>query len=188
MSILQNRPHIFSASFTIKYRIKRLIWCCIYYLCFRFTPIPFHGWRIMILRLCGAKIGQNCHIYPSAKIWAPWNLRMDNEACIASEVNCYCQGKISLGKQVIISQGSFLCTGTHDYLHPQFQLKISPITIENKVWVGAQAFIGPGVHLAEGCIIGARAVIFKNTEAWKIYIGNPAICIKSRVIHEPYLN
>jgi putative colanic acid biosynthesis acetyltransferase WcaF len=181
MSILQNRTQLSQPSFSLKNRIQRVIWWLVYYLLFRFTPNPFHAWRAFILRLCGAKIGKQCHIYPRVLIWAPWNLEIHDQACLGNDVRCYSQARIIVGKQAIISQGTHLCTGTHNYNHRQFQLIALPIKIDSFAWIGAEAFIGPGVHIAEGTVIGARAVIFKNTQAWKVYIGNPAICIKDRI-------
>lgn len=110
------------ASFSLKNRLARAIWGVVYVLFFRLSPRPFHGHRAFILKLFGAKLGKNCHVYPTAKIWAPWNLEMDDQAGVGPNVNLYNMAKIKIGKKAVISQGSHLCTGTHDYTDPNFQL------------------------------------------------------------------
>ena len=129
-----------------------------------------------------AKIGHHCHIYPKVKIWAPWNLELHDYACLANDVTCYSQAKITLHERAIVSQGAHLCTGSHDYNDPDFQLYAKPIIICKDAWVCAEAFIGPGVSVGEGAVLGARAVAFKNLEPWQVYSGNPAKAIKHRQI------
>jgi putative colanic acid biosynthesis acetyltransferase WcaF len=105
---------------------------------------------------------------------------MDKNSTLGPFVNVYNQGLITIGKEVIISQGSHLCASTHDYNHSLHPLVLKPIVIEDHVWVCADAFVGPGVILAEGSVIGARAAIFKNSQSWTVYSGNPAQIIKQR--------
>lgn len=50
--------------------------------------------------------------------------------------------------------------------------------VEDKVKIGGNATICPGVKLGEGCVIGAGAVVTKNTEPWTVYVGNPARVLK----------
>ena len=56
--------------------------------------------------------------------------------------------------------------------------------IRCKVWVAAEAFIGMGVIIGEGAVVGARACVFKNVEPWTVVGGNPAKFIKKRIIKE----
>jgi acetyltransferase-like isoleucine patch superfamily enzyme len=53
--------------------------------------------------------------YPSARIWAPWNLEMGDHACLSEDVDCYCVDKIAIGANTTVSQYSFLCSRSHDY-------------------------------------------------------------------------
>ena len=150
-------------------------------LLFRFSPQPFHRWRAMILRCCGAKLGTGCHVYPGVKIWAPWNLECGDEAGIASGVTLYSQGRITIGKRAVISQGAHLCAGTHDFNHPGFPLVTKPIVIGDHAWIAAEAFIHAGVTIGEGAVIGARAVVTKDMPAWMVCAGNPCRPIKERM-------
>ncbi|PPD19158.1 MAG: putative colanic acid biosynthesis acetyltransferase [Methylobacter sp.] len=178
------KSRINGASFSFKNRLKRVLWGFANFLLFRFTPKPFHAWRVFILRCFGAKLGKHCHIYPKAIIWAPWNLEMHDHACLADNVICYSQAKIILYERAIVSQGAHLCTGSHDYNDPDFTLFAKPIIIEKDAWICAEGFIGPGVTVREGAVLGARAVTFKDLLAWHVYTGNPAQAIKQRQIKE----
>jgi putative colanic acid biosynthesis acetyltransferase WcaF len=181
-SILQNIDPCIQASFSYKNRLARVLWNIFYTLFFRFSPRPFHFWRSFLLRCFGANIGTHCHVYPNVKIWAPWNLEMHNFSSMGDEVKCYSMGKITLGFKVAVSQGAYLCTGTHNYEDPNFQLLAKPIYIRDRAWICAECFIAPGVIIGEGAVIGARSVVTRNMPEWTVCAGNPCKPIKSRVI------
>jgi len=172
-------------SFSRKNRLARVAWGMIWIFLFRPSPRPLHGWRSLLLRAFGARIGPRCHIYPSAKIWAPWNLSCAEESCIGDQAIIYNQAPIVLGYRAVISQGSHLCTGTHDYESPGFELIAHPITVGPQAWVCAECFVGPGVTLGEGAVIGARSVVTKDMPAWMVCAGNPCRPLKPRNIRAP---
>lgn len=149
---------------------------------FRFSPRPFFGWRRVLLRLFGARIGRKAHVYPSARIYLPWNLTLGEHASIGEWVLIYNLGPITIGDRVTISHRAHLCAGTHDYQGPTLPLLRLPIEIGAEAWVCADAFVGPGVSVGEGAIVGARAVVVKNVGAWEVVAGNPAKAIKHRNI------
>jgi len=99
---------------------------------------------------------------------------MEDDSCLADGVDCYCVDKISLGRHVVVSQRSFLCTASHDVSDRRFRLVTAPIVLESRSWVAAEAFIGPGVTMSEGSVAAARAVVVKDVPAWTIVGGNPA--------------
>ena len=167
-------------SFNRRNRLARLIWQLVWLLLFRPTPPPAHVWRCWLLRRFGAKIHPSCHVYSSAKIWAPWNLVMAENSCLGPDVNCYSMALIQLGKRAIVSQGVYLCTGSHDYTQESFQLFAEPILIDSDVWICAQSFVAPGVRIGEGAVIGARSVVTRSQPPWFVCAGNPAKCLKPR--------
>lgn len=174
----------YNFSFSLKNKIGRLIWNIAYWAFFRpFNLLIFKKWRTFILRIFGAKIGKNANVYASAKIWAPWNLEIGNYSCIGPKVDCYNQGKISIGNQTNISQKTYLCASTHDFTVFNFPLILKPIKIGDQVWIAADAFIAPGVSIGEGAVVGAKAAVFKNVNPWTVVGGNPAKFIKERELH-----
>lgn len=176
-----SNPHT-QSSYTLGNRLVRAFWGWVYALFFRFSPTPLHGWRIFLLRLFGAKIGLGCRVYPRVRIWGPWNLEMGDYAAIGNDVDCYCIARIRLGARAVVSQKSYLCTGTHDYTHPGFQLVARPIDIGADAWVAADSFVGPGVNIGEGAVIGARSLVLKSMPAWTVCAGHPCKPIKPRTL------
>lgn len=167
-------------SFSIRNRLARLIWNFVAGILFRLSPTPFHSWRSLLLRLFGAKIGMRVHVYPGVKIWAPWNLELQDECGVANGVTLYSQGKITIGYRAVVSQGAYLCAGTHDYNNPGFPLITKPIDIGDHAWIAAEAFIHPGVRIGDGCVIGARSVVNKDMPDWTVCSGHPCCPISER--------
>ncbi len=145
-----------------------------------FVSRLFKKWRVLVLKCFGAKIEWSSHIYASVKIWAPWNLEIGTNSSLGSKVDCYNQGRITIGANTVISQKTYLCASTHDYTKKDFPLILKPITIGNGVWVAADAFIGPGVRIEDNAVIAARSVVSKKVEKNTIIGGNPAKVIKTR--------
>jgi putative colanic acid biosynthesis acetyltransferase WcaF len=175
----------YNFSFSIANKLKRIVWNISYWILFRpFNLEIFKKWRISVLRVFGARIGENSCIYSNVKIWAPWNLEMGSFSCIGPEVDCYNQGKIYIGDQTNISQKTYLCASSHDFTISNFPLILKPIRIGNQVWIAADAFIGPGVSIGEGAVVGAKAAVFKNVEPWNVVGGNPAKFIKNRKLQD----
>ena len=180
LNILENKKGFVGPSFSLENRIKRVVWLITWLFAARWTPPPFHRWRIFILRIFGANISWNAYVYPSVEIWAPWNLTIENYGTLARNVVCYNIDKVHIGSRAVISQGAQLCTGTHDYRVAAFPLIAKPIYIGNRAWVCANAFVGPGVTIANGAVLAAVGVTFRDLDEWSIYMGNPAIKVKSR--------
>lgn len=141
---------------------------------FRLAPRPFWGWRRMLLRVFGAKVGLNVHIAPTVHITIPWNLDLGEQCAVGERANLYALGTITIGPRATVSQGAHLCAGTHDWRDPTMPLMKPSIDIGADAWVCADAFIGPNVKIGDNAIVGARAVATKNVPPGKIVIGNPA--------------
>jgi putative colanic acid biosynthesis acetyltransferase WcaF len=172
------------ASFSLQNRLLRVLWQFVYLMLFKYSPRPFHAYRSALLRLFGARIGKGVHVYPKVIIWAPWNLIIEDEVGIANGVNLYSQAVISIGYRAIVSQGTYICTGTHDYTLSGHPLVTAPISIKANAWVAAECFIHPGVTIGEGAVIGARSVVTKNMPEWMVCVGFPCKPLKERVIRD----
>jgi putative colanic acid biosynthesis acetyltransferase WcaF len=166
----------------LRNRLSRAGWAVAYHLLFRPSPRPFHAWRRFLLRRFGARLGRNARVFSSARIWAPWNLRMGDHSTIGPYVDCYCVAPVCIGSQSVISQYCFLCTASHDFEKPRRPLRAIPITIGGQVWLAADVFVGPGVAIGEGTVVGARSSVFRDLPSWRICIGTPARPVRERMI------
>lgn len=162
-------------------KARRALWGTVWLLLAAWTPNFMHGWRRALLRLFGAQLSNTCAIYSTAVIWDPQNLEMGEYACLGPRVNCYSMARISLRDYAIASQGAHLCAGTHDIDDPCFPIKAAPIVLGENAWVAAEAFVGPGVTVGEGAVLGARAVTFSDLAPWTVYAGNPARELRRRL-------
>lgn len=180
LDITTNRK---AANYTKSELLRRVLWSAVTPL-FRFSPRICFGCRRFILKLFGASVGKNVHIYNSAVICMPWNLHIGDWSSIGEHAYIYNLGKITIGDKCTISHRAHLCAGTHDFTNPTLPLLKQPIVIHDQAWVCADAFVGPGVVVGEGAIVGARAVVTKDVEPWAIVAGNPAKYIKTRVLKQ----
>lgn len=170
---------------SFKNKVGRLLWNICGNIIFKVMFLKkLNGIRIWLLSLYGAKIGSNCYVDSTVKIWAPWNLLMESNSLLAEYVICYNPGQIILKNQTVVSQYTYLCAASHNVSSSKHELLTKPIIVESGAWIGADAFIGMGVTIGEGAVVGARAAVFKNVEPWTIVGGNPAKLIKNRTIND----
>jgi putative colanic acid biosynthesis acetyltransferase WcaF len=172
-------------SFTLTNRLYRHLWTTTWGLLAAWTPPQFHGWRRLLLRVFGARVADTAKIYPSARIWSPADLAMKEYAVIGPRVTVYSMAPITLEPYALVSQGAHLCAGTHDIEDVYFQLHARPIVIGERAWVAAEAFVGPGVTIGRGAVLGARGCALRDLESWTVYVGNPAIPLKPRRVRFP---
>jgi putative colanic acid biosynthesis acetyltransferase WcaF len=166
-------------------QIKRFVWSIVWFVCAR--PFPRNvasTWKLFLLRLFGAKIHKTANVYSSVKIYAPWNLEMHAYSCLAPEVDCYNVDNVIIGSHSTVSQKSYLCSASHDVTKSSNPLITAPIIIKDQVWIGADVFIGMGVTIKQGAVVGARSSVYKDVEAWAIVGGNPAKFIKKRKLND----
>jgi len=147
---------------------------------FQLSPRPCFAWRRAVLRAFGASLGDQVNIYPSSRIYFPWNLSVASCSAVAEDVLIYNLGFVTIGRNATISHGAHLCAGTHDYRRVDFPLLKPSIRIEDQAWICAEAFVGPGVVVGEGAVVAARAVVTKNVQPWTVVAGNPARSIGVR--------
>jgi putative colanic acid biosynthesis acetyltransferase WcaF len=140
------------------------------------------AWRRALLRLFGATVGAHVHVYPSARVFLPWNLEVGDWSALGDDVFIYNLGHVRLGQRVTISHRAYLCAGTHDHRRADMPLLKPPISIGSDAWICADAFVGPGVTVGEGAVVGARAVAVRDVSPWSVVAGNPARPIGVRTI------
>jgi putative colanic acid biosynthesis acetyltransferase WcaF len=124
-------------------------------------------------------------VYPTTWIWAPWNLTMNDGACLADYVDCYCVDHIELGINATVSIRSFLCTASHDIRDPARSLVTGAIRIGPDAFIFAETFVGPNVTIGAGAVLAARAVVVRDVAPWQVVAGNPAKAVGERTLrHE----
>lgn len=137
-----------------------------------------------MLRIFGAKIGREVHVYPSATIYLPWNLLVGDHASIGEWALIYNLGLVTIGARATVSHRAHLCAGTHDHSDFTMPLVRSPIEVGEQAWICADAYVGPGVTIGEGAVVGACAVVVRDVQAWLIVAGNPAKVVKARELQK----
>ena len=143
---------------------------------------PWNGLRIAVLRLFGAGIGKGVIIKPHVRIKFPWKLQVGDHAWIGEEVWIDNLDHVRVGSHCCISQGVYICTGSHDWKSPEFALQTAPVAINDKAWLCAKSMVAPGVNIGEGAVLGFGSVATGDLVAWEIYSGNPARSVGKRVI------
>lgn len=160
----------------------RTIWYFVNAIFLQSALCPSSCIKICLLKLFGAKIGRCVLLKPSINVKYPWNLEIGDDSWIGEFVWLDSLAPIKIGNNVCISQGSYFCTGNHDWTDQAFGLKVKSITIEDGAWVGARTTVLQGVTIATHSVVAAGSVVSKDTESYMIYAGNPAVKVKERII------
>jgi putative colanic acid biosynthesis acetyltransferase WcaF len=151
------------------------------------TPKPFNPWRLFWLRLFGAQVRGYPFVHQSARIAVPWNLTMEDRSALGERANVYNLGKIVLKARSTVAQEAYLCSATHEFSDPNLPLQTSPIIVGEDVFLGARAFVLPGVTIGDGAVIGACSVVTKDVASWAVAVGNPCRVIRTRTLNVPPL-
>ena len=150
-----------------------LLWWLVQEILFPLSLHPCNSFRVWLLRLFGATIDPHVIIRPTARFTYPWKITIGHHSWIGDDVVFYSLDQITVGSNCVISQKSYLCTGSHDLQDRAFGLVTAPISIEDGVWVAADCFIAPGVAIGAGAVIGTRSSVFKDQPPGQVCWGNP---------------
>jgi putative colanic acid biosynthesis acetyltransferase WcaF len=151
---------------------------------FRGSPQAFYGWRRFLLRLFGCSVGKRVQVRPTAEITYPWKVFIGDYSWIGDDVTLYSLGEIYIGANAVVSQGSYICAGTHDMQSPSFDICGWPIHIEDEAWVAADVFVAPGVRIGRGAVVGARSTVHHDLPPMMVSFGNPAKPVRPRLAPE----
>lgn len=161
------------------------IWWIVQDTLFRLSPQALYGWRNFLLRLFGAKLGRAVQIRSTTRVTYPWKLTIGDYVWVGDGCVFYNLGPIELGSHVAIAHDVYFCTGLHDYSRTDFPIGQKPIHIEDEVWIPNDVFVGPGVTIGKGAIVGARSTVLKDLPGGMICLGNPAKPVRPRPRSEP---
>ncbi len=149
---------------------------------FRSRLLPVSSFRVRLLRLFGARVGDGVVIRHDVNIKYPWHLVIGDDCWIGERVWIDSLTTVRIGRDVCISQGAYLCTGNHNWSDPAFGLMIAPIQLNDGAWAGAMCLLTPGAVLGNGAVAAAGSVVSGTIPDFEIYAGNPAVFLKKRVI------
>lgn len=159
---------------------KQLLWYYIGSPIVESSRLPVSGLKVAILRLFGANIGTGVRIKPGVRVKFPWRLTVGDYVWIGEDAWIDNLAYVTIESHSCISQDVYLCTGNHDWNHPDFELRTAPIHIQESCWIAAKSVIGPGVTVGKGAVLTLGGVAARSLESMKIYTGNPAVAIKKR--------
>lgn len=159
---------------TLGARLRALVWQIVWAGCCVWTPKPANAWRLIVLRGFGARIVGTPFVHQRARIQLPWNVELHDRACVGDRTNLYSLDRIVLHAGATVAQEAYLCCGTHEFSQPELPLLTAPIVVERGAFVGARAFVLPGVTIGERAVVGAMSVVTRDVPAGARVKGNPA--------------
>lgn len=156
------------------------LWFVVQATLFRWSPQFLYGWRSLLLRLFGAKLGRGVEVRPTATITYPWKVSIGDHCWISDEVVLYSLGEIRIGAHTVVSQRSYLCTGSHAIDKVGFDIFTLPIVVGSECWIASDVFVAPGVSIGDGTVVGARSTVLHDLPAGMICHGAPALPVRAR--------
>jgi putative colanic acid biosynthesis acetyltransferase WcaF len=163
---------------------RRASWYIVSLLFFE-TRLPWpYALKRILLSLFGCQLRDGLIIKPDVKIKYPWFLSIGAHCWIGDGVciDNFCS--VTLGDQVVISQGAYLLTGNHDYKKRNFDLILDPIEIKSGVWIAAKSIVCPGVSIGEYAVLMMGSVASKSLDKHSVYSGNPATFKRKRELSD----
>lgn len=144
--------------------------------------LPFSPLKVGLLRLFGASVGRGVRIKPGVKVKFPWRLIVGDHSWLGEDLWIDNLAEVRIGSHCCLSQGVYLCTGSHDWSSDTFDLMTGPIVLEDHAWLGAKSIVAPGVTVGEGAVLSLGSVATGRLEPWKVYRGTPAVPTKERSV------
>ena len=173
-------PAAIPAPWTLRERVGMVLWEYVWYLLCAWTPKPLNPWRLLWLRVFGGRVLGTPFVHQRARIQIPWHVTLHHGCCIGDRANLYSLGEIEVGSGAVVAQEVYLCTGTHDFSDPGLELITSKVSIGKGAFIGARAFVLPGVTIGESAIVGACAVVTADVAPFTVNAGNPCRFLKRR--------
>ena len=162
--------------------IKQTLWYFTNALFFINPCFPFRSVKPGLLRLFGARVGKGVVIHPGVNIKFPWKLVIGDHCWIGQRAWLDNIDQLTLGNNVVISQGGMIIQGSHNYKQVDYPTMSGPVTLEDGSWVGAGAMVMLGVTLKSHSVLSAGSVATRDLEPYTIHQGNPAVFVRERVI------
>lgn len=142
--------------------------------------LPGSAHRRLLLKLFGARIGRGVVVKPGVRVKFPWRLEVGDHSWIGEDVWIDNLAKVDIGANCCLSQGAYICTGSHDWSRPSFDLITKPVTICDGAWIAARAVVGPGVTVGDGAVLCLGSTATRDLAAWQVHLGVPASPVAER--------
>jgi putative colanic acid biosynthesis acetyltransferase WcaF len=163
----------------------RMAWFLVGLPLLRCAVISSSGFRRTLLRWFGADIGEGAVIKPGVRVKFPWKLKLGKSCWIGEDCWIDNLAPVVLGDNVCLSQGVYLCTGSHDWSDPAFRLITRPIQVHDGAWIAARVSVGPGSIIGKHAVLGFGSVVTGNIPPDEVHMGNPAAFYRRREIGTP---
>ncbi|MGK9253207.1 putative colanic acid biosynthesis acetyltransferase [Paenibacillus sp. D9] len=161
-----------------------LLWWLVQGSLFRYSLHPMYGWRRFLLRLFGARIGSGVQIRSTARFTYPWKVSIGDHCWVGDDAEFYSLDEITVGSHCVVSQRSYLCTGSHDIGDPNFGLVTKPVVIRDGAWIASDVFVYPGVTVGTMAVAAARSTVTRSIPDGEVHAGTPAAFVKRRFAEE----
>lgn len=156
------------------------LWWIVQASLFRHSPQFAYGWRRWLLRAFGAQVGRNVLLRPSVTVTYPWKVSIGDWSWIGDDAHLYSLGPIRIGSHAVVSQGSYVCTGSHDMTRPGFDIHSMETVIEDEAWLAARVFVMPGVRIGRGAVVAAGSLVASDLPGGQVCFGHPARPVRPR--------
>ena len=155
------------------------------YVLFQIGMIPSVHLRTWLYRGLGAKMGKNVTIHFRTELRAPEKLTLGDGSIIGDNAILDARRGLTMGRNVNLSSNVSIYTLQHDHRDPFFncppedKVKFS-VEIDDRVWLGSNVIVLPGVHIGEGAVCCAGCVVTKDVEPYAVVAGIPARKVSER--------
>lgn len=155
------------------------------FIVYNISEIPSHHVRRTLYRGIGCHLADNVIVYHGAEIRHPWDLVIGKGSIIGDNALLDARCKLTIGENVNLSSNVSVYTQQHDYRDSWFRCpspeerKMS-VEIEDRVWIGSNVTVLPGVTIGEGAVCCAGSVVTKDVEPYDVVAGIPAKKIGER--------
>src|SRR4029453_15017958 len=175
----------FASPWPASERLRRVIWEFCWFIFCAWTPKPANPWRLFWLGVFDAKIHGTPFVHQRPRIAAPWNLTLHDRPCLGDRANAYSLGEIEIGARAVVAQEAYLNTGSHGFSQRSMPLVVAKIKIGEDAFVGARAFLMPGVKIGARAIVGACSVVTRDGPEDGVARGNPCRVLPPRDGKQP---
>lgn len=140
----------------------------------------------VFLENTNVKIGNNVKIYNDVKFWGNGPIVIGNNVKIGDYTMIYSSinGGVYIGDDTIIAAKAYIIDMDHgvskNKLISTQEPIVSPVHIGKDCWLGESVTVLKGATIGDGCVVGAKSLVNKDIDNYKIVVGIPAKEIKSR--------